>query len=143
MRSYTVEEIGVKEFMQHLFVLDTFVEFEMRGVTIHSFTHFEISGEGDDGFCTWEEIRPYVRHIIKGRDKPRAMKIIFARASPETLHPNAAALFINIAYDGEKINITTAGSQKNFELSKSMDIEWDNWVADFLAEKGMASLRLE
>lgn len=137
MRAFSIQEPQVKDFMQHLFTCDTFINFEVRGVVVHSFTHFEISGEKDNGYCTWEELRPYIRNIIKGKEKPRSMKIIFARGNPQIFHPNAAALFMNIIYDSDKITCTTACSQKNFELSKTLDLEWDAWVAEFFKENGI------
>ena len=143
MQAFLIEEPHIKGFMQHLFTLETFVDFEVRGVIVHCFTQFEISGEkgaqDEQGstYCTWGELRPYVRNIIKGKEKPRAMKIIFARGAPESLHPNAAALFVNVNYDTDKITCTTACSQKNFELNKAVDLEWDRWVAGFFKEAGI------
>ena len=141
MRVFTIEDPHVKDFMQHLFTHDTFIDFEVRGIVLHSFTYFEISGAiggtdaDNNSYCTWDELRPYVRYIIKGKEKPRSMKIIFAHKSPETIHPNAAALFINISYEtsteGDQIKCTTACSQKNFELNKAVDMEWDNWAEEF------------
>lgn len=144
MQSFSIQEPYVKDFMQHLFTYDTFINFEVRGVTLHSFTYFEISGEKQDAtYCNWDELRPYVRSILKGQDKPRLMKIIFSYAAPQTLHPNAATLFINLAYEstpeGDKITGTTANSQKDFQLNKEVDITWDNWVLDFFKQKGMES----
>ena len=149
MLAFSVQEEHVKDFMQHLFSQDTFIDFEVRGVVLHSFTYFEISGEKaalpEDGksYCTWGELRPYVRNILKGRDKPRLMKLVFARPSPETLHPNAAALFLNITYEGDKgLVCTTAASQKKFEMDKSMDGSWDNWARDFFMQKGINAAQM-
>ncbi|MCL2399576.1 MAG: DUF5721 family protein [Defluviitaleaceae bacterium] len=143
MLAFSIEEMDVKDFMQHLFVLETFSSFEIRGVTIHGFTYFEISGEKprqeDEkvSYCTWEELRPYVRHIIKGKDKPRAMKLIFAQTEPEKLHSNAAALFINMIYEGDKIVCTTATGQKSFDLTRAVDTEWESWVQSFFRKNGI------
>ena len=136
MQAFSIQEPYVKDFMQHLFTHDTFLDFEVRGVVVHNFTCFEISGETGEGYCTWGELRSYVRHII-GNKKPRAMKIIFARGNPETLHLNAAALFVNVGYESDVITCTTASSQKNFELNKVVDREWDRWVEEFFKSKGV------
>ena len=146
MQAFSIPEPHIKDFMQHLFAQDTFNDFEVRGVVVHGFTYFEISGEKarlpDQGasYCTWEELRPYVRNIIKGTEKPRSMKIIFAQTNPETLNPNAAALFINMTYEGDKLTCTTATSQKQFDLNKAVDTEWDNWVRDFFRQKGIVAM---
>lgn len=137
MQAFSIQDHHVKEFMRHLFIQDTFIGFEVRGITLYSFTYFEISGEKAEGYCTWEELRPYVHHIIKGREKPKSMKVILNKPEPWLIHPNAAALFININYDAEKIVCTTATSQKNFDLTKDVDAEWDIWVKEFFKQKGI------
>ena len=146
MRAFSIQEAYVKDFMQHIFTHDTFTDFEVRGMTLHGFTYFEISGEkmsstkeynSSVDYCTWGELCPYVRYVIKGRERPRAMKIIFAKVKPEAIHPNAASLFFNMMYESDKIICTTATSQKNFDMSKAVDIKWDDWVADFLKQKGI------
>ena len=131
MLAFSVHEDNVKVFMQHLFALPTFSSFRVQGVSVSSFAHFDIS----DCDFNWEEMQPYIRFILKGRDKPRGMKFVFAHENPQELHDNAAALFINIVYDSEKINITTATSQKQFALDKSLDKNWDEWVYKFIQEK--------
>jgi len=149
MHAFSIPEPHIKDFMQHLFAHDTFNDFEVRGVTVHGFTYFEISGEKarqpdqEASYCIWDELRPYVRNIIKGSEKPRAMKIIFARTDPEALDPNAAALFINTTYEGDKLTCTTATSQKQFDLNKTVDTTWDNWVRDFFKQKGIVAVNDE
>jgi len=148
MQAFSIPESHVKEFMHHLFTHDTFVDFEIRGIMVHGFTYFEISGEKPRQpeeaatYCTWEVLRPYVRSIIQGKEKPRAMKIVYAQSNPESLIANAAALFININYEGDKLICTTATSQKQFDLNKKVDTEWDNWVMDFFKQKGIVAERV-
>ena len=170
MLAFSIQGPYVKDFMQHLFSHDTFCGFEVRGITLHSFTYFEISGEsinseetinssehdnlgegingegnkGKSVYYSWEELRPYVRHILKGREKPRAMKLVFARAGPGELHPNAAALFMNMSYEsngamGDKLSCTTATSQRQFDLDRSVDKLWDGWVLEFFKSKGIVA----
>ena len=140
MKAFSV--LHVREFMHHLFKRDTFNAFAVRGVEVHVFTYFEISGEKprnspERQYCTWGELRSYVLQIIKGDEKPRTMKVIFAHEKPETLHPNAAALFINILYENDSVLCTTATSQKNFEMDKQMDNQWDAWVTNFFNNNGI------
>jgi len=143
MRVFTIQGANVKDFMQNLFSLETFYQFEVRGVVLHSFTYFEISGEKPEGgYCSWAELMPYVRGIIKGREKPRMIKLVFAKSEPESLISNAASLFINLTYEsttdeGDKITATTATSQRNFDLNRTVDNEWDEWVKVFFQEKGI------
>jgi hypothetical protein len=140
MQAFAIDKSFIRTFMNHVFDQGTFFDFEVRGVAIHSFTYFEISGEkprtGERiAYCPWGDVQPYARNIIKGGTKPRAMKIVLAKASPQALNPNAAALFININYEGEDLTCTTASSQINFDLNKAVDNEWDAWVEGFFTEQ--------
>jgi len=135
--------------MRHLFTLSSFDDFEVRGIVINTLTRFEISGEriekaekigeaeqGEESHCTWRDLCPYVRNIIKGKEKPQSMEIKFALAEPEKLHKNAAALFIIMRYSSQ-ITCVTGSSQKNFELNKIIDSEWDSWVIAFFKQLGI------
>jgi len=142
MLAFAIQEPELKDFMQHLFTHGTFCGFEVRGVIVQSFVNFEIS----ESSSSWEEIRPYVRNFLSGRERPRAMKFVFARGEPDTLHPNAAALFINMTYEGgddARMSITTATSQVQFQLDKTVDREWDAWVSDFFRQNGIETKEVQ
>lgn len=145
MLALKIIDSEVKDFMNKLLRESVFDVFEVRGVEIMGFTKFEISGildaaARDDvsaparNYCTWQELRPYVLHIIKGGKKPKSIKIIFSPSLQETLavHANASALFLNLTYDGDGLLLTTASAQKNFSLDKSLDAAWEESVFDFL-----------
>ena len=149
MLAYSVPQQHVKSFMHHLFKSDIFNSFETRSVEVHTFAYFEISGRRDGSeneYCAWGELQPYVFEIIKGNRKPRVIKIILSRGrqAAEELHPNAAALFLNITYESsggenDKVSCTAAASQKNFEMDKQMDKLWESWVTDFFARNGIVT----
>jgi hypothetical protein len=136
MRSFSVGAPHVKDFMRHLFTLGTFDAFEARAAEIFTFARFEISGEKEGGYCAWAELKPYVRHIIQGEKKPRFIKLVFSRsrADTEALHPNAAALFLNITYENDRVAVTTGTAQKVFNLDKQPDGLWEHRVAEFFKE---------
>ncbi len=149
MLSVTIPATEIKIFMSKLLKEEVFDDFEVRGVEVVSLTKFEMSGtlERDavkDGqrryFCYWHELKPFVFDIIKGRERPRAMKIIFSVPPDKTeaIHANAASLFLNIIFEGEAVHATTATSQKTFALEKSLDTAWDDYVKVFLRDKGIA-----
>jgi hypothetical protein len=86
-----------------------------------------------EGFITWEQAKPIVMAIIKNGAKPQYIKIIFS-ADTETvnnMHNNAQALFLNMIYENNQVIFTTASSQKQFELDKSLDVNWDKWINSF------------
>jgi len=136
---------GVKEFMNRLLREDILDNFDVRGIEIAINTRISIDGalitseEQPQGFTSWEALRPLLFAIIKTGAKPRQIKIIFSYKADEIkeIHPNAAALFLNMLYENDIVNFTTATSQKEFSLEKSLDDSWDEWVRGFFIEKNI------
>ena len=140
-----------KFFMNSLLKEDTFDSFEVRGVELYSFTKFNMSGALNTSdltdsdikrnYCTWQELRPYVFNIIKGNAKPKYIKIIFSLSVEESLklHSNSAALYLNMNFSDDAITFTTGTAQKNFDLDKSLDHVWEDYVIKFFKAKGFVS----
>jgi hypothetical protein len=157
----TVSADDIKLFMNQLLKENLFDNFEVRGTDIVSFTHFNISAQkisdtyvkeaADDSsdeavliaektkYCKWSEIKPYIFNIIKGNVRPKNIKIIFSLDSESALklHDNAAAMYLNLNFNGETINFTTAVAQKRFALDKSLDAVWEEYVIAFFKENGV------
>jgi len=155
MLNLKIEQGDVKEFMGALLMSEKFDCLEVRGVDVTTFTHFNISGqkivlaasaaaEEDDEneaeevkvkavYCKWMEIRPIVHSFIKGGAKPSYMKIIFSIGSDEALkiHENGAAMYLNVAYNGEEVFFTSATAQRGFSLDKSLDHVWEDYLVEF------------
>ena len=141
-----VSGASIKPFMAKLFQGTEFSGFEVRKIEIKTITKFSIDGqletteeEAPVQFCTWAQLQPYALNIIKGSVKPRAIKIIFALGQTEMQshfaeHANDASLFLNIAFDGDKITLTTGYSQKTFTLDKTINTAWDAYITQFLAK---------
>jgi len=89
-------------------------------------------------YTTWAELRPLVYDLIR-RDtiKPQLIKLVFSHAQPTAVHPNAAALFINLAYEKDAITLTTGTAQREFALDKSLDTDWIAWVEAFFTQIGV------
>ena len=149
MLAFSIEAPDVKVFMNKLLKEQTFDAFQVKSVEIKSIATFEIDASihkdylpedsPDRKFCKWNEIRPYVFNIIKGTQKPRAIKIVFSYDPSLTLepHPNAAALFLNIYFENNKINCTTATSQINFSLNKDVDAYWNDFIKVFFKDNSI------
>ncbi len=147
----TIDEEQVKPFMRKLLKEDAFDHFCVRGVDIAALTRFQITGEinGDfleegqetppDGFCTWSMLKPYVFQIIKGDKRPKFMKFTFSMPQEqlEALHPNAAALFLNLSFEGGEVHCTTGTSEKTFTMDKTVDLAWEAYVQGFLVKLGL------
>ena len=147
MISFNIPEQDTKEFMAKLFKEDLFDKFEIRSLSIDTFTNFSISGkiaseEGEKKYCTWQEIRPYALAIIKGKIKPSAIKIVFSPSEEviSSIHTNAASLHLTLNFNGEKITFTTATSQKNFSLDKHLDEVWDEFILKYFKQNNIAVL---
>jgi len=151
MLALKIQGQGIRGFMHKLLNEPVFDRFEVRGVTIISFTRFEIScalesraeEEAVDGterrFCDWARLRPCVKQLIVGEKTPRLMKVIFALSSERAaaVHENAAALFLNVTYENGEVLFTTASSEKSFSLDKGIDAAWEEMVQRFMNKHGI------
>ena len=149
MLSVELDKGDVKGFMGKLLREGFFDDFEARSVEIMGRNRVAIDGaienageESDDdktkqGFSTWGELRPLAYEIIKSGAKPSFVKIVFSHQNPANVHPNAAALFINMVYENDCVTFTTATSQREFALNKSVDDVWSDSVQRFFSESGI------
>ena len=140
MRAFTVKQPDVKPLMNVLFNETAFDAFEVRGVTINHLFKTEIDGvkqnvpeNGAKCFASWAELKKYVMFIIKGKDKPKYMKIIFSapRELLANLSANAAAAFLNMEYENDGIRFLAAFSQKEFSLDRGPEQVWDEYARNF------------
>jgi len=150
-----ITEPELNVFMARLLKEDTFDTFELRGLEVASFTNFQVSGALDASFdddtadeathCQWGRIKPFAVSFIKGKKRPNSIKITLAypSESAKQIHSNAAALFLNINYENGELHVTTASSQRNFSLDKSVEGAWDDHVNAFFAANNIPiSVRL-
>ena len=153
MLALEMDKSYVKTFMGKLLREDLFDSFEARLVEISTTTRITIDGAIEASnmdtaeteaaspikavFTLWGSTRPLVYEIIKLCAKPRQIKIIFAYHAPQEIHTNAAALFLNFVYENDGVTFTTATAQKQFEMDKSLDTEWDEHIREFFANTGI------
>ena len=147
MLALQLDNAAVKPFMGQLLREGIFDAFEARSIDISVATRINIDGlleaepeEGKKpGFITWKNLRPLVLGIIKTSPKPKHVKIVFSyqASGAYEIHANAAALFLNMAYENDTVTFTTGASQREFALDKSLDTNWDEWVRGFFAKTGL------
>ncbi|MCL2853599.1 MAG: DUF5721 family protein [Defluviitaleaceae bacterium] len=149
MLIFKITDPELNVFMGRLFKEGVFDIFEVRGLEVGAFTNFQISGaldrafdeapETSPGYCSWERIKPFAVAFIKGKKRPKAIKITLAYPSEDAaqVHPNAAALFLNINYENNEAQLSTAVSQRNFSLDKSVDGAWDDYIDAFFAKNNI------
>lgn len=140
---YIKEDSYVKDFMNKLFLEETFDNLEVRNVFLETIIKYDIScninrdylPEGETRyFVTWKEIKKNIFQLIKGSRKPKSMKIIFSLDDERImkLSDNCSAMFLNVLYEGNVITCTTGTSQKDFSMNKHCDIAWENTILKFL-----------
>jgi len=145
MLALQLDNNAVKTFMGQILREELFDQFEVRSVDITVETRINIDGLQETEFITWGALRPLVLAIIKTSPKPKCVKIVFShRASGAVeIHPNAAALFLNMVYENDGVTFTTGASQREFALDRSLDTSWDEWVRGFFTKAGLSVIDRE
>lgn len=136
MISLTIKD--TKTFMNHLLKEATFDAFSFRTGALDHFCQFDITAPRGTEKVSWETMKPYVLHLIKGKTAPRSIKVILTVGEAErlTLDPDGE-FFLNIYFENGQINLTTGTSTKIFTLDKTMDGLWEDYVRGFLDKHGL------
>lgn len=144
MLALTITNDELKSFMSKLLKEEIFDFFELRSAEISM--HFNVQIDGflnkslfpddeipDRNYILWQEARPLVFDFIKGKVKPRSIKIVLSLPKEEVLnlHKNASAYFINILFENGSIMITTAASEKVFSMDKSVIGSFNDYVTEY------------
>jgi len=151
MLALKVTNDELKNFMSKLLKEETFDFFEVRSAEISM--HFNVKIDGflnkdllsDDEQCTersyilWSEARPLVFDFIKGKIKPKSIKVVLSLPKEEALnlHKNASAYFVNILFENDSVMITTAASEKVFSMDKSVISSFNDYVIELLNHSGI------
>ena len=138
MKIFFLRKQRVAFFMNKLFKEDIFDVFEVRSSSIIHLINLEINGElveTPGSYIPWPELKHYIFHFIKGKIKPKQIKIVFSMPKRKLgeIAPNLAAAFLNMEYSNDEIRFVTATSQQEFSLNKAQDMVWDEFVRDFFA----------
>ena len=141
MKSFEI--VNIKNFTFQLFKGTIFDSFELRSAEINTFVSFHIDGRLQKDYfslteqellnheySTWLQMKPFVFQTIKGTRLPKNFKLVFSadKNMLEQISPQAAALFLNVHYNGKIITCTTGGSQKSFSLDSSYVFPWDDFI---------------
>ena len=140
MLALEMDKAAVKGFMGQLLKGEIFDSFEVRSVEMAAGVRFTIEGTLEEaGFARWSALRQVVYEIVKVSPKPRFIKVVFSYAAEEAakVHPNAAALFLNLVYENDSITFTTATAQREFVMDKSLEMAWDDRIREFFRSSGV------
>lgn len=148
---------NTKNFMTRLLLSDTFDNFLFIEGEIVTFNTFTIDGyiqkgfyeESMDGYSSWKQLRELCFSIIKGKRTPLSFRFVFS-LSPENIArlieqkgldfqaADVQGLYLNIRFDGARLQCITGTSLNTFSMDKSLEREWDAMVPRFFDKKGLA-----
>ena len=150
MYTRIIEKEDIRDFMNSLFKGENFDFLRLRSCEVVTLIKYSLDGainkewreEEEEYFISWKDIKPFVTELIKGKKPPKTLKIIFSYPENELsiVHKNAAALFLNISFLGERVEITGGSSQKEFVLNNGVETAWSDKIEEILntvKEKGL------
>ncbi len=154
MKSFDVEDI--KSYMNQLLVGDMFDDFCLYEARVKSSLDYFVGGRlnmeyydeeekealGNTEYVSWDKVKPVIYELMKGKKRPLNFKIIlmYNRCKlVELIESNnlpikpedIGALFYNIHFESDSLNVTTGTSLKVFTLDKRLEQLWDETVEKY------------
>lgn len=150
----------VKECMSKLLLSETFDPFLFVEGEIMTYATFSMDGylnkdffeEGsapEREYALWKDVREYCFSLIKGKRTPLSFKFVLglSESNIEKLigqqgldfePEDVRGLYINLKYDGQKLQCVTGTAMNLFTLDKSLEQAWDVMVQKFFVQKEIA-----
>ena len=150
----------VKECMSKLLLSETFDSFQFVEGEIMTFATFSMDGylkkeffpEGEGPareYALWKDMREYCFSLIKGKRTPLGFKFVLglSESNIEKLIQqqgldfeleDVRGLYINLKYDGQKLQCVTGTAMNLFTMDKSLEQAWDVMVQRFFTQKEIA-----
>ncbi len=150
----------VKECMSKLLLSETFDPFLFIEGEVVTFATFQIDGylkkeffESDVApnreYVLWKEVRDYCFSLIKGKRTPLSFRFVLGLSESNvqkliqqqelSFRPeDVRGLYINLKYDGQKLQCVTGTAMNLFCMDKSLEQAWDTMVQKFFLQKEIA-----
>lgn len=147
----------VKECMAKLLLSETFDPFyfiEGEIVTFNTFTmdgylkkdFFEQEEAPEREYALWKDVREFCFSLIKGKRTPLSFKFVLGLSDSnieklllqqglDFKPQDVRGLYINLKYDGQKLQCVTGTAMNLFTMDKSLEQAWDKMVQKFFAQK--------
>lgn len=146
---------NIKGAMSHLLLRDTFDNFSFIEGEIVTFNTFRIDGFIQKNFfdtaselpeySSWKSIRQYCLYLIKGKRTPLSFHFVLSlppenighlisQSVPSMAVQNVRGLYLNISYDGTRLNCVTGTSFKTFIPDKTLEHIWDETAENFFRQ---------
>lgn len=147
----------VKECMAKLLLSETFDPFyfiEGELVTFGTFTldgylkkeFFDKDEIPERDYALWKDVRDYCFSLIKGKRTPLSFRFVLGLSNSNiekllvqqelSFRPqDVRGLYINLKYDGTKLQCVTGTAMNLFTMDKSLEQAWDKMVQKFFTQK--------
>lgn len=131
----------VKPFMQALLIGSLIDGWDVHEVRLHMRVSYTIDGhlnkaflpEDDDqgNYSTWEDLKPTVAGLIRGKKTPTLLHIIVSLPSSFLTEVEADPedqFLLNIHFENGTLTLITAMAHKSFTMDRTLDQYWDAYV---------------
>ena len=147
----------VKECMSKLLLSETFDPFYFIEGEITTFNTFTMDGflkkeffDTEEApareYALWKEVREFCFSVIKGKRTPLSFKFVLGLSDSnieklllqqglDFKSQDVRGLYINLKYDGQKLQCITGTAMNLFTMDKSLDQVWDKMVQKFFTQK--------
>lgn len=147
----------VKECMSKLLLSDIFDPFyfiEGEIVTFNTFTldgflkkeFFDTEEAPAREYALWKDVREFCFSLIKGKRTPLSFKFVLGLSDSnieklllqqelDFKPQDVRGLYINLKYDGQKLQCVTGTAMNLFTMDKSLEQAWDKMVQKFFTQK--------
>ena len=148
----------VKECMSQLLLTENFDPFLFIEGEIMTFSTFTMDGylkkeffddeAPEREYALWKDVREYCFSLIKGKRTPLSFKFVLGLSDSNIQKllegkgldyqpQDVRGLYINLRYDGTKLQCVTGTAMNIFTMDKSLEQAWDTMVQKFFTQKGI------
>ena len=124
--------------------ITTFATFSMDGYLKKDF--FETEELPPREYALWKDVREYCFSLIKGKRTPLNFKFVLGLSEPnieklltgqglDYKPQDVRGLYINLKYDGQRLQCVTGTAMNLFTMDKSLEQAWDQMVQKFFTQK--------
>ena len=124
-----------------------FIKFSIDGYLNKDFYEKEDAPERD--YALWKDVREYCFSLIKGKRTPLNFKFVLGLSDSnieklllqqglDFKPSDVRGLYINLKYDGQKLQCTTGTAMNLFTMDKSLEQAWDKMIQKFFTQKEIA-----
>lgn len=124
--------------------ITTFGTFSMDGYLKKEF--FDEENVPEREYALWKDVREYCFSLIKGKRTPLNFKFVLGLADKNIEKliqqqeldfelEDVRGLYINLKYDGQKLQCITGTAMTLFTMDKSLEQAWDVMVQKFFTQK--------